>query len=523
MTPDLNTIAVANSDKDERRGLIEYLTGEGHTCVGVCDGAAAIETALRTAPGIIILDIDIPIIDAEQVYRILRNNPNTKDVSFLFITGRVVDIKDFRIDADALIQRPIKLEELHGIVNKQFLRLKKINGVSGSRERGKEIEGNLSHMSLPDILQMLQANRKEGVIKVISGVLKGTIDIKGGEIYNAVLGDTEKEKALFRLLQWREGSFEFVPLPITISRKIFDTIHNLLIEGARHQDELTKGADDFPAPDSLLTLTVDIKALPKRLKPNIHEVLSLVEYYPRVADLVDHSFLPDLEVYQALVKVLERGLLKEDKEEREAIETPLTALLNSPKAIQIREKTLNRWSDMASVNYGKVLIASTGGSLMPQFLLNCKALPSFSINRQLLTSRVYKENPFGVLGRLMLYGGMEILLYALPTEEGMGPLWEAFSKNGIGLFLIWGGESIDHLQRLASMKETLLTNRRIPVMHVCIGKKPLGKKNETKARKILGMKRNEQIFTLDREKPKKVHDLFFTYFGELMREDYVSP
>ncbi len=520
MTLDVNTIIIATTDREERKGLIDYLTGEGHKTVGVQDGAAAIEAALKTTPGIIIVDINIPVIDAEKIYRILRNNPNTKDVAFIFIAAKIIDIKDFRTDADALILRPIKLEELHGIIKKQFLRLKRIKGILGDKE--KEIEGKLSHISLPDILQMLQLNRKEGIVKITSNEQRGMIYVKDGEVYNATLGEAEREKALFRLLQWKKGGFEFLPGPVTTSRKIFDPMNNLLMEGARQQDEFKKAARHFPAPDSLLRLKADISSLPKGLRPNIHEILSLVEYYPRAADLVDHCSLTDLEAYQTLLKVMEKGLLQEIKEGREMQETPLTELLNSPGAIQIREKILNRWSDMASVNYGKVLIASTGGSLIPKFLRNCKELPSFSINRHLLTTKVYKENPFGVLGRLRLYGGMELLLYALPTTTGIEPLWDAFSINSIGLFLIWSETGIYHLQGLAAMKGALLTNRRVPVMYVYIGKEPPDKKSEAQSREILGMKRDERIFAIDTRDPDKVHDLFFTYFGHLMREEYVS-
>ncbi|MFQ5587145.1 MAG: DUF4388 domain-containing protein, partial [Thermodesulfobacteriota bacterium] len=469
---------------------------------------------------IIIVDINIPVIDAEKVYRILRNNPNTKDVSFIFIATELVDLKDFRTDADSLILRPIKLEELHGIIRKQILRLKRIKGPLGDKE--KEIEGKLSHFSLPDLLQMLQLNSKEGVVKVTLNDQEGMIYVKEGEIYNATLGASEKEKALFRLLTWKEGSFEFLPGVVTKPRTIFDTTSNLLMEGMRQYDEFKKIAHKLPAGNSQIKLKVDTASLPKGLKAGIREILSLVEYYPKVADLVDHCTLNDFEAYQILLKLLNKGLVDEIKTGKKLKMTPLIELLSSPRAIRIREKILNRWSDMASVNFGKVLIASTGGALISAFLGNCKELPSFTINRHLLTRKVYKENPFGVLGRLKLYGGMDILLYALPTSSGMGPIWDAFSKSSIGLILLWNEEGIGHLERLAAMRGSLLSNRRVPVMYVFINKEPLDKEKEAQSRELLDIKRDEQIFTIDTREPDKVHHLFFTYFGQLMKEEYVS-
>ena len=37
MTLDVNTIIIATSDREEMKGLIDYLTGEGHKTVGVQD------------------------------------------------------------------------------------------------------------------------------------------------------------------------------------------------------------------------------------------------------------------------------------------------------------------------------------------------------------------------------------------------------------------------------------------------------------------------------------------------------
>ena len=516
MTLTIKNILVATADKEERKGLIEFLSDSDFNTTGVSDGATAIGAALKESPGIIVIDFDIPVIEAEKVYRILRNNPNTKDVSFIFLVTAMVDIKEFRTDADSLLFKPLKLEELRGTIKKQVLRLKKIKGPLGDRE--KEIEGKLTHLSLPDLLQMVEINKKEGVIKISNNDQRGVIYVKDGEIYNATMGKVEKEKALFRLLAWREGSFEFLPRVITtVSRKIVNSTGNLLMEGARQSDEYNKSAKLFPPADSFLKLKADLSSLPKGLKSSYYEVLSLVEYYPKVSDLVDACSLTDFEVCQTLLKMINKGLVEVLKEEQALKGTPLIDLLRSPKAIRIREKMIDRWPDMASFNYGKLLIASTGGKLIPHFLGNCKALPSFSINPHLLTKKVYQENPFGVLGEMNLYGGMDLLLYALPTSDGMTPLWSAFSKNGIGLLLLWDEGGAGRLGELREIKESFLAYRSVPVMHVYFGKEAPGKENGS--RNALAIKEGEEIFSLDVGEPDKVHNLFYSYFGQFMKDD----
>jgi CheY-like chemotaxis protein len=521
----LKNILVATDNDEERREIVESLsnieyfsTSTGLKTTVVSDGVAAIEMSLKETPDIIITDIDLPIIDGERVYRILRNNYNTKDISFIFIAAKMVDIKDFRTETDSFLLRPIKPEELQGRVKKQLSRLRKSRKVIID----KEIEGKLSHLSLPDLLQMLHLNRKEGILKVTSNTKVGTIYLKNGEIYNATLGAIEKEKALFRLLTWREGIFEFIPGLVSTPQRILSSTDNLLMEGMRQYDEFEMAKEKFPDPNSTLKLKVDISSIPKGLKPSIYEILSLLDFYPRVADLIDHCPLPDYEVYQTLLNIIQKDLLEEVGQEAVAKDTPLEDLITSSKAIRIRENILNRWPDMASVNYGKILLTPTSNALIPAFVENCRALPTFTINRQLIASPTYRDNPFGDLGSLKLFGGMEVLLYALPIYSGMKPLLHAFSRNVIGLTLLWDDYGVARLDELASTKNDIFSMRRVPVMHVYVADEGPDKEAEARFRDILAIKRDEQIYVLDSKGIDKLLQMFYEYFSQLGKEEYMS-
>lgn len=520
----LRNILVATNNGEERRAIveslsnIEYFSNTGLKTIVVSDGVAAIEMSLKETPVIIITEIDLPIIDGERIYRILRNNRNTKHVPFIFITEKIVDIKGFRTDIDSLLLRPIKSDELQGRVNKQFSRLKR----SRRTFANKEIEGKLSHLSLPDILQMLHLNRKEGVLKITSDAKIGTIYLKNGEIYNATLGAVEKEKALFRLLIWKEGLFEFLPGTVSIPQRIMNSTDSLLMEGMRQYDEYEKMKGQFPDLNSTLKLKVDISSIPKDLKPSIYEILSLLDFYPRVADLVDHCSLPDYEVYQALLNIIHKDLLEETKQDGEVKDTPLKDLLASTKAIRIRESILNRWPDMTSVDYGKILIAPTSNTLIPAFIETCKALPVFSINRQLIASPTYRENPFGNLGSLKIFGGMDILLFALPIYSGMKLLWHALSRNIIGLILLWDDYGVARLDELSSIKKDIFSLRRVPVMHMYVTDEGSDKENESRFRDILAIKRDEQIYILDYRGGDRVLQMFYAYFNQFAKEEYMQ-
>src|SRR3990170_1645310 len=272
-------ILIASGYKDKLATFAGYIKDKGFDTLTAMDGAAVLEIALNERPRVVVIDIVLPVIDGERVFQILHNNPHTAEIPFIFIGHEAKDIKGFRRGVDFLFLQPVKVEEIFRRINDVFAAAK---GEVKDQMGDKEIEGRLSHISLGDLLQILHLNRKEGVLNISYGDKEGLIYIKEGAVYNAVIGDMEKEKALFRLLALHDGKFEFSPKPIDVSRKIQSSAGNLLMEGMRQYDEWNKAKEQLPKPDSQMKLKVDISTLPKGLKPIIYEVLFLIDFYPLV-------------------------------------------------------------------------------------------------------------------------------------------------------------------------------------------------------------------------------------------------
>ncbi len=517
MKGDAKRILVASSDAEERDAINEALSPLGYKTVLLQDGPGTIEAAIKGRPSAIIVDLELNIVDGTRVFHILRNNPNSNKIPFVFLADNTVYIKGFRSNIDILLLRPINMEELSGSISRLLLR------VEGA-ERGqgdKEIEGRLSHISLVDLLQMLHLNRKEGILKVSSREATGIISIKNGEIYNAKIGEIEKEKALFRLLAWKDGIFEFIPRPVEIPKKIQGVTGNLLMEGIRQYDELEKIRDQLPDPDSLLKKMIDVETLPKGLKPSIREVLNLVEYFPKVSDLVDRCTVPDYDVYQALLSILQKGILKEEKGKTRKRKDASKVFLTDSQALHIRENIMKRWSEMSSAAYGKIMIASTSDNLISILLNKCKDLSNFSINPSSVLPSSDKINPFGEVGVLNLYGGMDIVLYALPISKRMQPLWYIFFKDSIGLILLWDVDTMERLGELAEVRNDLLARRRLPVANVLIGGAQPDKDKMEESKVALGIGRNEKIMVFDPNKNGVAEKLLFLIFDRLTKEEYV--
>lgn len=512
------TILLALKDSEELGNLSGDLKDKGYGLVTAQDGARVMELCLKTPPSLIIVDLELPVIKGEKLFHILINNPNTSNIPFIFLSDRDAEVEGFRTGKDIFLKRPFKLDELQARLKQtSFLTQEVVRNIGA-----KEIEGSLSQMSLADLLQVLHLNKKEGELKItggggVRGV--GTVYLKDGSIYNAVLNEAEKEKALFRLLRWTEGTFAFHPQPVHFPRRINATTNNLLMEGMRQLDEYEKGKDLFPDDSSVLKATVETSTLPKGLKPIIYEILFLVDFYPRTADLVDHCSFPDYVVYSTIASLMNRGLVKEVKGAKKGKDLS-KELVTPTQAIKIKEKIISRWSDMLSVNFGKIFIASSSHKISRDFFLACKELPGFTINPRIASPREAGMNQIGEVGVLKLYGGLDVVLFSVPTARTMTPLLKAFSTNLIGLVLLWDDEGKQELTHLAETKKSILAGRRVPVLHVYGGPGELDRALSASFKKELEAKHDEHLFTF-KGADGVIVKLFQSFFDQLTKEDYV--
>ena len=106
------TILIALKDDAETGTFTTSLSGLNHDLLPIKDGGRALELALVNLPSLFIADIDLPVINGERLFQILRSNPQTSRIPFLFISNSVKDIKGFRTGIDIFLMRPINQEEL---------------------------------------------------------------------------------------------------------------------------------------------------------------------------------------------------------------------------------------------------------------------------------------------------------------------------------------------------------------------------------------------------------------------------
>ena len=91
----------------------------GHDVQAVYSGQTALETAVESQPDFVLLDIGLPDIDGYEVARRLREQPRTKDVRLIAVTGYGQDSDRQRSQEagfDHHLVKPVEAEKLEDLL-----------------------------------------------------------------------------------------------------------------------------------------------------------------------------------------------------------------------------------------------------------------------------------------------------------------------------------------------------------------------------------------------------------------------
>lgn len=115
----LPTILVVDDDATMREVLCVHLEDEGYRLLKAEDGPSALETARRTYPDLILLDVMMPGMDGYEVCRRLRRDPLLAEIPVVMITSlddRESRLEGLRAGADDFLPKPYDTAELRARV-----------------------------------------------------------------------------------------------------------------------------------------------------------------------------------------------------------------------------------------------------------------------------------------------------------------------------------------------------------------------------------------------------------------------
>ena len=417
-------ILIADPDPATALALGPALRRRGFRLHVARDGSRALQLAILRAPDLVLIDEKAAFVDAGAFVRILRANPRTEHIPIVF-TGDREDPGRGRLGQ--YLKKPLDPDEVLARLEQVLRRVEAARAASSDAG----LRGSLGQIPLVDLLQILAMNRKTGRLELERDGARAEIAFVEGGFAGAAAGAARGEKALYRLLAWREGQFAFVAGRAERVDPVRKRLEELVLEGLRQCDEAARLLPSVSDPGDRFALAVAPAAIPEGLHPATAEVVSFIARPRTLQEVLDSATATDLEVLRALTALLECGYAR--REPRRPSEA--TSLLADHEMRGLRRRIERCGGGHASAA-GKVILAGGGPLARRSALVRFGGMPGYKAQAD------GAPVDFGTLGRLAIGERMCVDLVGLPTDPALAPLWRPFSNRAVGVLALLPTEGI---------------------------------------------------------------------------------
>ncbi len=462
-------------------------TGRGQRLAAACEragvpcrtgphGAAALEMALSERPGLVVAQLDLPLVDAPKLAEILRANPRTRRSRFLFL-GDADERHRFGAPGDLQLPGGADIESIVRAIEDLIGRQDRLDAVDRAAASGQPVAGDLALVRLGDLLSLFQVNRASGRLRLdcddegLTG--SGVVLLRDGDVLQAECGTASNEKALFRLLGCRQGRFAFEPGAIDDPAFIATSTRVLLQEGQRQLEEWDRLSTKLPPLDSRVRMRVSSGELPNIVHPLTQEVLLLLELYASVREVVDHCSFPDYQVLRTLATLADREIIEVG---RVPIAPSASARGEEPPLFsEAQVRRLRDWCENGRAGGdplppAKLLVAASDPAALPDFANLLRGVPGAQLSPDIERGAVGPDT-LGPIGTLTLEGGVCIELVHVPRSETFMPLWQLAGHRALGTLFLLNGRVAEAARQVAEMCEVLSQLPRARTFHVALLRK----------------------------------------------------
>ena len=225
---DRPTVLVVDPDPEETTVLELRLIEHGFDVVIARNASDALTRIGQGGVDAIVSEVDLKPMDG---FALLDEARKRSDAPVLFLTrrsDRETVARGFERGAADFLVKPASAD---------VVAAKAQQILSAQRPKSRGVSGQLSEMSLPDVVQVLSNGRKSGRLRIQSGGRTGEIDFSEGAIWDARYGNQQGEEAFYGMLLLSEGEFALDPDGRPGERRINAPTESLLLEGMRRLDE----------------------------------------------------------------------------------------------------------------------------------------------------------------------------------------------------------------------------------------------------------------------------------------------
>lgn len=321
------SLLLVDGDVKSLRVLEVSLKKAGYNVTTAVNGRDALEKVQTAQPDLIMSDTDMDSMDGFEFCRVLKDHEEWRHIPFIFLTGQQSienKIQGLELGVDEYLTKPIYIKEILTRIRMLLQKYRRL-GLEQRRDDRTRFAGSLADMGVVDLIQTIELSRKSGLIHLESEVGgRGTIYFRDGAVIDAELGHLHGEDAVYRMLTWSDGTFEFVFRNVRRRQVIVMSSQGLLMEGMRRLDEWGRLMEQLPPIDS--RFQIDYEELAERLAELPDELNGIVRLFDgrrTLMEVIDASDFGDLEGLEVISKLFFEGLIVESTEENaDALEPP---------------------------------------------------------------------------------------------------------------------------------------------------------------------------------------------------------
>jgi len=253
-------VLVVDDDAWTQRMVSAILGQAGHHVEVASDGWEALIYVQRAPPDLVITEVRLPTTDGWTFVETLRARPEMSATPVIFLAEDPADRTpgpSFRVGSDHLLAKPFRMEHLETKVEAVLARSPERNepteshpmpqwsenagdGEGAGVSRHVVLSGRLDEFALSSVLIVLELERKSGMLVLSGDQATGRIAVRDGRVVRADVDGPGAQRgalAVFDLLAWTRGRFEFEAGDVRGDDEIRASTSFLLMEGARLEDE----------------------------------------------------------------------------------------------------------------------------------------------------------------------------------------------------------------------------------------------------------------------------------------------
>ncbi|HKT48864.1 MAG TPA: DUF4388 domain-containing protein [Candidatus Angelobacter sp.] len=226
------------------RRVTDALKQEGFEVIHSTQSGYALTMLEYDTPSAIVCSTSLREINAHDLPPIVHADPKTAHVPVIALGegGDQALMAAFRSGCADYLDKRLG-PELIATQIKNFLR-SNAEGFQPVQMLGSSdtaLSGNLSHMDLPGVVQMLSHTRQSGALYVNTNLIDGIMFFENGNVIHAECGDLVGDDAVVQVVKFcngmESGSYKFIPGESATTRTVLRSTTELMLTALRELDE----------------------------------------------------------------------------------------------------------------------------------------------------------------------------------------------------------------------------------------------------------------------------------------------